>query len=115
MTFGDGAEGMQAAWRWCQKCQGLFFSGNPDQGACPAGAAHDASRRGAYLMTFGDGAEGMQAAWRWCQKCQGLFFSGNLDQGACPAGAAHDASSSGAYACDSIRTRLRPCPPVCRW
>jgi hypothetical protein len=52
MTFGNGGEGMQAAWRWCQKCQGLFFSGNPDQGACPAGAGHDATRSGAYSMRF---------------------------------------------------------------
>ena len=87
----------QSGWRWCQKCQGLFFSGNPDQGVCPAGGRHDASRSGAYLMTFGDGGEGMQAAWRWCQKCQGLFFSGNPDQGACPAGGRHNASRSGAY------------------
>src|SRR5205814_1663667 len=87
----------QSGWRWCEKCQGLFFSGNPGQGACPAGGRHDASRSGAYLMTFGDGGEGMQAAWRWCQKCQGLFFSGNPDQGACPAGGRHDASRSGAY------------------
>ncbi len=87
----------QNNWRWCQKCQGLFFSGNPDQGVCPAGGVHDASRSGAYLMTFGAGGEGMQAAWRWCHKCQGLFFSGNPDQGVCPAGGVHDASRSGAY------------------
>ena len=98
----------QSGWRWCEKCQGLFFSGNPDQGACPAGGRHDASRSGAYLMTLGDGGEGMQAAWRWCQKCQGLFFSGNPDQGACPAGAGHDASRSGAY---SMRFDPNPPPP----
>ena len=98
----------QSNWRWCQKCQGLFFSGNPDQGVCPAGGVHDASSSGAYLMTFGTGGEGMQAAWRWCHKCQGLFFSGNPDQGACPAGAAHDASRSGAY---SMRFDPNPPPP----
>ena len=98
----------QSGWRWCEKCQGLFFSGNPDQGACPAGGRHDASRSGAYLMTFGDGGEGMQAAWRWCEKCQGLFFSGNPDQGACPAGGRHDASRSGAY---SMRFDPNPPPP----
>ena len=87
----------QSGWRWCQKCQGMFYSLNPDQGPCPASGRHDASHSGAYLMTFGDAAAGMQPGWRWCQKCQGLFFGGNPNQTACPAGGPHDASRSGAY------------------
>jgi hypothetical protein len=106
MTFGNG--GRNAGGSVVPKCQGLFFSGNPDQGACPAGGRHDASRSGAYLMILGDGGQGMQAAWRWCQKCQGLFLTGNPDQGACPAGGRHDASRSGAY---SMRFDPNPPPP----
>jgi hypothetical protein len=30
----------QADWRWCNKCPGLFFAGNPGS-KCPAGGAHD--------------------------------------------------------------------------
>jgi len=87
----------QSGWRWCQKCQGMFYGLNPDQGPCPASGRHDASHSAAYLMTFGDAAAGMQPGWRWCQKCQGLFFGGNPNQTACPAGGPHDASRSGAY------------------
>ena len=87
----------QPDWRWCHKCQGLFYSGNPDQGPCPAGGRHDASASGAYLMIFGNGGPNLQPAWRWCHKCQGLFFSGGPDQGHCPAAGSHDATGSGAY------------------
>jgi len=89
--------GKQNGWRWCHKCQGLFFSGNPSQGACPTGGAHDASQSGHYAVLFGDSLPGAQSAWRWCHKCQGFFYSGNVSQGACPASGAHDASKSGHY------------------
>src|SRR5947209_2807211 len=42
----------QSGWRWCHKCQGLSFAGNPDQGACPAGGKHDHAGSGAYAMQF---------------------------------------------------------------
>ena len=92
----------QTGWRWCKKCQGLFFSGNPDQGSCPSGGKHDGSASAKYLMQFGEGAGNTnpQGGWRWCGKCQGLFFSGLVsgeDIGAgifsdCPAGGVHAGS-----------------------
>src|SRR5262249_41570691 len=49
------AREFQAEWRWCCKCQGLFFSGNPSQGICPSGDKfHDASKSGKYLVNFGE-------------------------------------------------------------
>jgi len=87
----------QINWRWCKKCQGLFYSGNPDQGACPSGGKHDASSSGYYDAVIGDNIAGAQNFWRWCYKCEGLFYSGNPDQGACPAGGKHDGSQSGHY------------------
>jgi hypothetical protein len=90
--------GEQNGWRWCYKCQGLFFAGNPSQGGCPAGGSHDASQSGRYVLLWGDGVPGAQDGWRWCQKCQGLFFSQNPSQGICPADrGAHDGSASGHY------------------
>src|SRR5512146_924143 len=55
---------LQSGWRWCQKCQGFFFSGNPDQGACAAGGRHDASGSTGYLMASGGDGQGMQTGWR---------------------------------------------------
>jgi hypothetical protein len=47
LQFGDAVPGTQGLWRWCQKCQGFFFSGNPSS-TCPAGGAHDGSASGQY-------------------------------------------------------------------
>jgi hypothetical protein len=95
----------QSGWRWCQKCQGTFFAGNPSQGVCPADhGSHDASRSAAYALPEGDGdpafarADLIQTGWRWCHKCQGLFFANNASQGVCPAdNQSHDSSESEAY------------------
>jgi hypothetical protein len=92
--------GQQGSWRWCQKCQGLFFAGNPSLGVCPADhQPHDGSQSGHYAIVFDDGASLVgQTNWRWCHKCQGLFFAGNPSQGVCPADQQpHDASQSGKY------------------
>src|SRR5437879_3945417 len=43
---------MQSGWRWCQKCQGLVFAGNPSPGPCPAGGQHDGGQSGAYAVQF---------------------------------------------------------------
>ena len=40
----------QTNWRWCHKCQGLYFSGSATQGSCPAGAAHDHTGSGDYML-----------------------------------------------------------------
>jgi len=85
----------QADWRWCHKCQGLFFGGNPGS-HCPKGGPHNSKGSGNYrLVQNTPGAHG-QPKWRWCHKCQGLFFGGNPGSH-CPAGGAHDAAGSGNY------------------
>ncbi len=88
----------QDGWRWCNKCQGLFFSGNATQGVCPAWGAHDSTGSGNYQLVDNiPGAPG-QHNWRWCHKCQGLFFASHPFQGRCPAGNAHVTVGSGNYA-----------------
>ena len=89
---GSGQSG-QSNWRWCNKCQGLFFAGN-NLGVCSAGGTHNDSGSGNYLLS---GSGSGQSNWQWCNKCQGLFFGGN-NLGACPAGGTHDPSGSGGYA-----------------
>jgi hypothetical protein len=93
--------GQQGSWRWCHKCQGLFFAGNASQGVCPADLPHphDASQSGHYAIVLDDGAgyPAGQKNWRWCHNCQGLFYAGNPTQGVCPASGPHDASQSGKY------------------
>ena len=95
----DDAAG-QGGWRWCKKCEGLWFADAPDRkGKCPAGEGHDTADSGMYTLTHNvDDAAGQQG-WRWCKKCEGLWFGdGGADRkGKCPAGDGHDAADSGKY------------------
>ncbi len=86
----------QGGWRWCNKCQGLFFSGN-SQGVCPAWGAHDSTGSGNYQLVDNVVGGPGQHNWRWCNKCQGLFFDGYPFQGRCPAGDSHIITGSGNY------------------
>jgi len=42
--------GTQADWKWCIRCEGMFFSGNPARGRCPAGGSHDGGQSGNYNL-----------------------------------------------------------------
>ncbi len=85
----------QDNWRWCHKCQGLFFAGNPGS-HCSAGGAHDKTGSGNYFLVQNSPLYPGQANWRWCHKCQGLYFAGHPGSH-CPAGGAHDNTGSGNY------------------
>lgn len=91
----------QAGWRWCKKCEGLWFSvgGDERKGKCPAGENHDTADSGSYVVIQNDENVPGQQGWRWCKKCEGLWFAGGGDErkGKCPAGKHHDATDSGNY------------------
>jgi hypothetical protein len=91
------AQDLQAGWRWCNKCQGLFFSGGAAPGVCPAWGAHSSTGSGNYHLVNNLPGSAGQPNWRWCYKCQGLFFAGHPFQGRCPAGDAHSMINSGNY------------------
>ncbi len=86
----------QGDWRWCNKCQGLFFGGNAGP-VCPAGGEHSKVGSGNYHLAHNlKVMPGWQTDWRWCNKCQGMFFGGNPGS-VCPKGGAHDKAGSGKY------------------
>lgn len=87
----------QSNWRWCHKCQGLYFAGNPTPGHCPAGGPHDHAGSGDYHLIQNTANAPGQSNWRWCHKCQGLYFAGSPTPGHCPAGGPHDHTGSGSY------------------
>lgn len=99
LSFGFGllAQSEQKDWRWCQKCQVMFFSGNATKGRCPASGRHNSDQSGKYMLDFSANASGGQAGWKWCQKCEGLFFGQNATKGTCAAGGRHDDANSGDY------------------
>src|SRR5262249_25125856 len=76
----------QHDWRWCNKCQGLFYGALPGS-VCPAGGKHSASGSGNYALHVT--AADTQSNWRWCHKCQGLCTAANAGS-KCPAGGAHE-------------------------
>jgi hypothetical protein len=54
----------QTGWRWCDKCQGMFFSENPSHGVCAAdNHPRDDHASGHYVIQFGDAVAGAQGHW----------------------------------------------------
>ncbi|GAB2678615.1 hypothetical protein [Nocardia goodfellowii] len=119
----DGGQG-QSGWRWCERCQGLWFQGINQVGVrsvCPSPQFsglpdHVPFGSGFYRLedvTHRDGPGG-DDKWRWCRKCSGLFNVGDDAGGAgrCPADRQrHDIIGSGRYVLRiSTSTRL-PSPP----
>jgi hypothetical protein len=87
--------GDQPNWRFCNKCNAMFFDGYADnKGHCPAGGAHVAQGF-RFLMHYdagkGDGAR-RQYDWRFCGKCSAMFFDGDANKGHCAGGGAHNAA-----------------------
>lgn len=99
---------VQRGWRWCKKCEVLFYA--PLGSTCPAGGGHDASTSACYLP-YTDGQGGTQDKWRWCKRCGAMFFSGN-GAGRCVGGVGHDASGSGQY---FLATNTPPKPSQVGW
>ncbi|MBL1105335.1 CAP domain-containing protein [Streptomyces sp. 5-8] len=84
--------GVQADWRYCGKCQGMFFDGYPLKGACPRPVGHKAVGYNFVLPHDVAGTPTAQNAWRYCVKCHGMFYDGYAQKGACPGGGGHQAA-----------------------
>jgi hypothetical protein len=88
---------LQAEWRWCSKCGGLFYNGNETKGTCTDGKEHDGGGvSGNYVLRVGSeaGEKNVQGGWRRCKKCEGLFYGAATQPTVCPAGQAHDADTA---------------------
>ncbi len=97
----DAAMSTQAGWRWCHKCEGMFYAvATAGKGVCPAGGHHDDTGSSKYIATIGETVAGkQQGGWRWCHKCEGMFYAvASAGKGVCPAGGRHDDSGSSHYA-----------------
>jgi hypothetical protein len=83
----------QNNWRWCSKCQALFWAG---WAICPAGDVHDHNDSGVYILNNTGSGDG-QVQWKWCNKCQQITYAGSASPGFCAAGGNHDHRGSGDY------------------
>jgi hypothetical protein len=101
----DAAFAAQDTWRWCDKCQGLWYAGNFGNigGVCPADSGlHSIESSGNYTLNVLSDIGGGQEDWRWCSVCEGLWFAGGngSNRGTfCPAnrGNGHNIAGSGVY------------------
>jgi hypothetical protein len=112
--FLDPPDIPQINWNLCNKCQGLFYSGqsqgtwfnfgldwNASTGVCPAGGGHAYAGSAGYVVEFDPSIfASSQAGWAHCNKCEGLFYANNLllTSGTCPAGGGHNLAGSSNYA-----------------
>jgi hypothetical protein len=78
-------------WRFCVKCQVMFFDGYPNKGSCAGGGGHQAAGYMFVLPHDVPGTLRAQNNWRFCGKCQAMFFDGYPDKGRCPVGGGHAA------------------------
>jgi hypothetical protein len=97
--------GTQRNWRWCSKCQGLWFGPNQATSNCPQGGTHSLTGSGNYSLANNVGAG--QASWRWCNKCQGLWFGPNQATSNCPQGGTHSLTGSGNYRIPIVTSGVR--------
>jgi hypothetical protein len=102
VSYGEASTStLQADWYWCQKCQGIWWYGNPSVAShCPAGGQHDHTSSYNYdILHSIPLTSGQQNNWRWCNKCQGLFYAANssLGPGLCPDGGTHNDGGSEDY------------------
>lgn len=89
---------VQEGWRWCSRCEGMWYAGNATRASCPAGDGHVEAGSGQYLLPMNYRSSSGQAQWRWCRKCQGLFYGQRRGSGGvCPSGGEHDGSGSADY------------------
>ena len=91
MLTGDvSAADIQAGWRFCSKCNGLFWGGGgSDKAPCSAGGVRNRMGYIFHLPHSVPGTPTAQSNWRFCDKCFGLFWNGYPDKGRCAAGVAH--------------------------
>ena len=85
-------EPRQNNWRFCQKCQVMFFDGYPTKGTCAAGGAHEAAGYNFNLTHDVTESGTSQKNWRYCGKCHAVFFDGYPTKGVCAAGGTHQAA-----------------------
>lgn len=89
---------IQNEWRWCNRCEGLFFAHAERRGVCPhpVGGPHVIGG-GDYYLPLDEPQYTGQPNWRWCCKCEGLFFFGHQNHGVCPADHQQHAIGGGNY------------------
>jgi hypothetical protein len=96
----------QPEWRWCNKCECLFFAGTPGQrGLCAGGGSHagpEVTGSSNYQSIIGldpswpTARPETQFGWSWCNRCMTMAYASN-GPGWCPGSGRHDHRGSAIY------------------
>jgi hypothetical protein len=96
VTASPATAAQQYGWRWCNRCQCLFYGDNHTSGWCVVGGGHNWEGSGNYTPHY-DYYAG-QSKWRWCYRCQSMWYGGDgNNRGHCPASDRHSSDGSGNY------------------
>lgn len=91
----------QPNWRWCYRCQGLFWGGFGgvcwgNQGPSTTGPHNQGST--SYDVFWNSSGLQTQTNWRWCTDCSLIFWIGSgTGGGVCPATGLHHRGGSTNY------------------
>lgn len=89
-TQAQPAEAITSGFRWCSRCQSLWFIDGGNNGHCPVTHLWDHSHyqngSGPYVMRRSVESGRGQVGWHWCLNCKMVYYSGNgeLGWGRCP-------------------------------
>ena len=99
----------ERSWRWCNKCQGLWWGGFQAQSTCPEGGQHSLTGSPNYSLVHSatPTPPNHEALWRWCNRCQGLWWGGFQAQSTCPEGGQHSLTGSPDYHLPMVTSRVR--------
>jgi hypothetical protein len=83
--------GVQTGWRWCGKCQLIFWGSGVGSSNCPIGGTHTLSSGTIYDLAWGQipSTNVYQISWQFCNQCQTLYWPGgskdvHFTNGVCP-------------------------------
>lgn len=84
----------QVDWRFCVRCEAMFFDGAASKGSCPSGGGHAAMGFNFDLPFDIPESANDQGGWHFCNKCFVMFFDGYPNKGVCSAGGGHEGHGS---------------------
>jgi hypothetical protein len=83
--------GVQTGWRWCGKCELIFWGSGVGSSNCPIGGTHTLSSSTVYDLAWGQipSTNVYQINWQFCYQCQALYWPGgsknvHFTNGVCP-------------------------------
>ncbi|MDQ3760961.1 MAG: hypothetical protein M3460_04480 [Actinomycetota bacterium] len=112
-TTATPAAAVVTGFRWCNRCQTMWFIGGDNNGHCPVFHLWDHSHKtdgsGAYVLRRTPEGGNGQTGWHWCWTCKAVWYygSGERGWGTCPNSNFNSGHSFGDSVIDLVRDSYR--------